>query len=76
MCNGISGNKQELLGLLVRWWFAVLGNMVLVCLHGLVRSGASNELVAEAGLVVALDLWEKSETSYAYDRYKEEPTCS
>lgn len=47
---------QELLGLLVGWWLAILGDVFLVCLHGLVRSGTGDELVAKAGLVVALDL--------------------
>jgi hypothetical protein len=49
-------DEQDLLGLLVRWWLAVLRDVVLVRLHGLVGSGTGDELVAEAGLVVALDL--------------------
>jgi hypothetical protein len=53
-------DEHDLLCLLVRWWLAVLRDMVLVRLHGLVGSSAGDELVAEAGLVVALDLEQMS----------------
>jgi hypothetical protein len=53
-------DEQDLLGLLVGAWLAVLVAMVLVCLHGFVGSSTGDELVAEAGLVVALDLQEES----------------
>lgn len=50
-------DEQDFLCLFVGAWLAVLVAVVFVGLHGFVGGGAGDELVAEAGLVVALDLW-------------------
>lgn len=55
--KGEGKHEQDFLCFFVRARLPVLVAVVLVCFHGFVGGGAGDELVAEAGCVVTLDLW-------------------